>query len=106
MKVALFMYDYKAGNLPDCFDNWFPVTNHEYATRQRLRGDIQTQFARTTFSQSLPVHHYPKIWSKHGYLSEICNSRHMFKFKLKKCFLSQYERTEICANPRCADCRQ
>ena len=105
-QIALFMFDYFNSNLPESFVNFFagPAT-HSYQTRARP-SQLRREFSRTKFTEKLPKHTFPQIWSKFQTISAT-NSRNQFLSKIKEFFLNIYKQNinvTSCGNPLCPDC--
>ena len=103
LKCALFMFDYNHKMLPNSFTNFFQAHQNVYNTRSQP--SLIQEFSRTDFTKKLPKHTFPEIWNTFHRMAEQCDSRGVFKSKLKIHFMQRYDNIVLnCNNPNCPDC--
>lgn len=104
-----FMQLYSEGFLPPVFNNEW-IRNEERRQDQdqailRNQDNLFIPFARTNFSERLPLTAFPKIWSDFQiHEIKIIRNKIEFKFKLKKHFLSNLSETVNCQRLLCPRC--
>ena len=102
---SLFMFDYKYGNLPQSFRNFFNVPNDQNRQTRQLN-NIYTNIPRTNFSAASPFHSIPNVWNNlRNPLKEHTKRNKLIK-SLKEEYFNRYLINVTCENPRCTQCNK
>ena len=92
--IAIFMYQYVQGMLPNAFDSFFTTTNsmHDYSTRLALKSTFHLPKIRTNFGKFSIRYFGSKVWNG---IEDSLKSLTFFRFKrqLKESYLKLYETT-------------
>lgn len=105
-QVLLFMRDYNADQLPECFCNMY--IKNRYIRSERITRQSELLYipqCKTKFVENLPYALYPKIWN--NWLGNIAvnQSRLAFKRHLKLYMLEKYQSSIKCNYKKCRDCK-
>lgn len=101
------MQNFIQGFLPESLMEEWTLSNNLQEDRIQLRNhdDIHTPFARTNFSERLPLSSFPKIWNALQDPSiKIIRNRLELKTKLKEYYLNKLSLIPICTRLLCPRC--
>ena len=103
----LFMYDYRANNLPKLFDGHFPLNRDMPSARNTRQSSLfKIPFMRSNFSRKSPSFTFPTLWNEWAKRFSDNWNRPQFKRFVKKQILNGYAEFQSCDNLGCRECHK
>ena len=100
--VANFMHNLKTGHLPKSFDVLDYFTNRTHPTRQSSHAMVK--YARTKYTNSLPLHKFPQIWNNIDCNFHDFSDNKTFMKSIKRHYLNKYSEQVVCNYRGCRHC--
>ena len=101
----MFMYDYKAHNLPISFDSTFPLNRDvNYARITRQSEQFYVPRCYSEYARKLPLFNLPHVWNEWTLNESADTNRTRFKRSVKNILLGRYSEHVVCDNSHCRDC--
>ena len=106
-QTVLFMYDYCNNKLPPSFSSVFQF-NYEIQVARPTRQSRLMYIKRchSTFSQKLPLYHFPNIWNNWFDFANNMSSHNVLKTNMKSWYITSYQNVVKCSNSYCSQCRK
>jgi hypothetical protein len=103
-----FMHAYRHDLLPQAFERiWTSNAERredDEARNLRNNQELAIPFARTNFSQNMPLTLFPKIWNDFENVIKFDPNKNVFSHKLKECMFLQLNLGFNCSRANCPVC--